>query len=234
MNSLKNINLKNDIMIILPACGTASRIGNIPKFLLPLKNNKTLLKNIIEIIKNYNLSNVWISTRPEYGELVYNYTKDFNINIKLSITNTMSETIKEYEQIKQNNTIMFMPDTYIKDQEIIQKLMAELEKSEIDVVLGVWKIEKYQYGKLGQCLLDENDMVLEVIDKDKTCQYEYAWGVIGWKNKFWNFIEPITSHIGYALNPAISNGLKIKAIKMNGKYFDCGTIEEYILACNDN
>ena len=222
----------NQTLVILPECGDATRIGNIPKFLLPVSNNTSLLKNILEILINNNIKNIWISTQPQYGQILYNYTKEFEyVNIKLNITKTMSETIKDYEKIKQPYTLMYIPDTYITDKDIANKMLQELSNNNIDVIVAVWKIKKYQYGKLGQVLLDENDFVLKVSDKDKTCTYEYAWGAIGWKNDYWKYIISDTNHIVYGLNHAIENGLKIKAIIMEGEYYDCGTINEYLLAC---
>lgn len=212
-------------LIILPACGTASRIGHIPKFLLPISSTKSLLNNILTIVTPCS-DNVWLSTRPEYTEMVYNYTKSYKLNIKATETNTMSETIDQYKIMgKHTSTIMMMPDTFISDVNIITKIETELKQN--DIAVCVWKIQDYQRGKLGQCLINEDGYVMNVVDKDKTCSYDYAWGCIGWNPEFWNYVNVNDSHIGYGLNPAIKNGLKIKAIFMDGVYTDCGTIEEY-------
>ena len=216
---------KDDVMIIIPACGSASRIGHIPKFLLPISEKNSLLKNILEITNENDCKNVWISTRPEYGNMLYEYTKLYSPHIKVTLTDTMSETINQYKDVSVKKTIMVMPDTYINDRKIFIKIYNML--NDCDLVVCVWKIKDYQRGKLGQCLIDDNDNIIDVIDKDPNCDYEYAWGCLGWNKKFWNFIDPKTSHIGYGLVPAIKSGLNVKALFMDGDYNDCGTINEY-------
>ena len=60
---------------IIPICGCASRIGNIPKFLLPINSNNTLLLNSL----NNSIScdfKIIIITTPDYAVLVQNYIKN--------------------------------------------------------------------------------------------------------------------------------------------------------------
>ena len=217
-------------IIIIPACGLASRIGNIPKFLLPIKSDSTLIKNILEIAHDSNFKNIWISTLPKYANMLHEYLHEYAPNIKITYTMTMSETIYQYKHLNLQKTIMVMPDTYINDTKIFSKISDELKES--DVVVCVWKINEYQKGKLGQCFIDNNNNVTNVVDKDASCEYPYAWGVLGWNNIFWDYIDPNTSHVGYALNPAIKDGLKIKAIYMDDIYNDCGTFDEYVKLIN--
>lgn len=230
--------LDNYINIIIPMCGTASRIGGIPKFLLPVSNNKSLLSLLLEKIfcqENINI-NIFISTVPMYADYVYNYTIKYKTYINIAKTETMSETVNKYNYFKFNKNfinIMMMPDTYISD-DIPIKDISNLILNDTDIVLCVWKILPIQRGKLGQCLLDENNNVLDVVDKNKNCEYEYAWGIIGWNHKYWDYIDDEKSHIGLSLNDAIKNNLKIKAIIMKGTYNDCGTIDEYKKVLNND
>lgn len=218
----------NYINVIIPMCGTASRIGGIPKFLLPISNDKSLLLMLLEKIYKFG-TNIFISTVPMYSEYVYNYTIKYKPHINILKTETMSETINKYNYLKFNKNfvnIMIMPDTYISDNIPIKKI-DDMINNNVDIVLCVWKISLIQRGKLGQCLLDENNNVVEVIDKNKNCEYEYAWGILGWNYKYWDYIDDKKSHIGLSLNDAIKNNLTVKAIIMNGTYNDCGTLDEY-------
>jgi GTP:adenosylcobinamide-phosphate guanylyltransferase len=223
MNKKKNL-------IILPAGGNATRIGGAPKFLLPTTNKGSMLLHTLDIISSPK-NNVWISTKPEYGSMVHAHTKTHPVNIKVAETSTMSEAINEYKDFNSPVTILMMPDTYTDDKKIIDKIEKALKEN--DVAVCVWKIQEKQKGKLGQCLIDKKNNILNVVDKDKDCPYEYAWGVIGWKDKFWKHIDNSTTHIGYALNPAIKSGLKVKAVYMDGLYRDCGTIGEYLELLNN-
>ena len=60
---------------IFPICGSASRIGNIPKFLLPISNNNTLLLNSINNTIHSGFK-VLIITTPDYSNIIYNYLKN--------------------------------------------------------------------------------------------------------------------------------------------------------------
>lgn len=226
--SIINIIMEKIFNIFIPMCGTASRIGGIPKFLLPISNVKSLLLLTLEKVYNQK-HNIFISTLPMYSELVYNYTIDYKPNIITLKTETMSETIKKYDFMANNYNIynvMVMPDTYISDKIPFDTIKNYMD-NDTDIVLCLWKITPIQKGKLGQCLLDENNNVINVVDKDPNCEYEYAWGILSWNHKYWSFIDNKKSHIGLSLNDAIKNNLKVKGIIMNGTYNDCGTIDEY-------
>ena len=218
-----------ELYCIFPICGNASRIGNIPKFLLPLQNNNTLLKNHIDTI--YKKYKFIIIIRPEYAIFLYNYlnnffdTNDFQIIIKE--TTTMSETLLTIKYEKDKLYSMIMPDTFFNEKNILDNMIQKYNKYNCDIVLGIFKIRENQKGKLGQVLFDENDNLIDVIDKNKNCKYEWVWGIILWNNKFIQYIDKETSHIGYGLMPALKNNLNIKVYKSNDYYYDCGTFEEY-------
>lgn len=213
---------------IFPICGYASRIGGIPKFLLPLPYNNTLLKNHIN---NIDKKNCIIITTPEYAIYLYDYlNNNFNGNkfqIIINKTKTMSETILTLKYEKNKIYSMIMPDTYYKEKNILENMFQVYNNYNCDIVLGIFKIRENQKGKLGQVLFDEYDNLIDVIDKDKHCIYEWAWGTIMWNNTFIQYIDKELSHIGYGLMPALKNNLSIKVYKSNDYYYDCGTFEEY-------
>jgi hypothetical protein len=122
-----------------------------------------------------------------------------------------------------------MPDTYFINNNNstfheITKMNIMLNK--FDIVVIIWKIKEYQYGKLGQIQI-ENNKVVDIMDKNKDCLYPYSWGVIGWTNKVNNLIDPNTPHIGYILNSALKQNIDIGYIISDTEYFDCGTPDEY-------
>jgi hypothetical protein len=141
----------------------------------------------------------------------------------------MSETVKELVSIKSQKYILIMPDIYFisnnkfKD---ISKLNILLNKFKIVVIL--WKIKEYQYGKLGQIDIDDNK-VIDIIDKDINCKYKYSWGIIGWTYDVNDLIDINTPHIGFIINEALKKNIDIGYINSDTEYFDCGTPEEYFL-----
>ena len=140
-------------------------------------------------------------------------------------TSTMSETVYNLKNIISGNTLLIMPDTYFYPQNMSDFI--NCLTPDIDICLGIWKIRDDQRGKLGQCCIDDNNMLIDIIDKDPTCPFQWAWGVAIWKQNMWKYINPDDPHVGYAFKIALQNNYKIKCYKFGNEYFDCGTINEY-------
>jgi len=214
---------------IIPICGSASRMGFIPKFILPLPNKNTLLKNHITCLRN--IFHCIIITTPDYANIIFNYLKKFfdlnDFKILITETKNMSETILSINYEKDKIYSMIMPDTYFKDTNLMNEMLKMYHRDNCDIVLGIFKIRDNQKGKLGQVLFDEKNNLLDVIDKDSNCEYIWAWGTILWNNKFSKYIDRKKSHIGYGLMPSLNDKLKIKVCKSDSQYYDCGTLNEY-------
>ena len=216
-----------DVLHIIPAAGKASRIGGIPKFLLPIEEDNFLIKFHSTLLNNskLNIQKV-IVVSSEYFKTVQRLNLDAEI-IKAD-TDSMNETIKfainSFPEI--SRYILTMPDTFYKDSSIILNLTEQIGNLNTQVSLALWKIENYQRGKLGQVLI-RNNKIMDVVDKDPNCEYEYAWGAIAWDGSVNHLIKAQDPHIGYILKPALDNGNNINYSISSGKYYDCGTFSEY-------
>jgi NDP-sugar pyrophosphorylase family protein len=214
-----------DVVGLIPCSGTASRMSGIPKFLLPCKEGN-LIDNSINIFKSNNIDDIYVSVSSENEHFIKN--RD-NIKYIVKNTNTMSETVKHLIEIKSKKYILIMPDTYFindgnqKFNEIHQMYML---LNKFDIVVILWKIKEYQYGKLGQVDIDDTK-VIDVMDKKHDCKYPYSWGIIGWTNQVNHLIDAKTPHVGYVLNEALKNKIEIGYILADTDYYDCGTPEEY-------
>jgi hypothetical protein len=219
---------------ILPCAGTASRLHGLPKFMLPLKEeNGCLLSRWVEILIRKGCSNVIIGVSNNNFEFV-RHVLDNNlshlkhlVNIKnLGKTETMNETlIRSLENESFDKVIMAMPDTYVDD--------IDIDFLEYDIVgVNLWNIRNTQVGKIGQCNIQE-DKLIDIIDKDSKCNYNYGWGVIVFKSEFMKYILKEEPHTGYSLKTFMnSNKLVYKII--NGLYFDCGTVQGYMEFLNSS
>lgn len=223
-----------DVIGLIPCSGTASRMNGLPKFLLPCKEGN-LIDNSINIFKMNNIDDIYVSI----STLNEHYMKNKN-NIKYIVrdTITMSETVKHLIDIKSKKYILIMPDTYfINDSNTIFNEITKMNimLNKFDIVVIIWKIKEYQYGKLGQIQIGDNK-VLDIMDKNKDCLYPYSWGVIGWTNKVNYLIDETTPHIGYIINSALKQNIDVGYIISDTEYFDCGTPDEYfkmIKKCTD-
>ena len=142
---------------------------------------------------------------------------------------TMNETIlkmisgEDYELV-----IMGMPDSHIDyiSNNLIDKIIND---NELIVGTYLWNIRNSQKEKIGLCNIDENYIIdiIDIIDKNKDCDYNYGWGSIIFKKDFEKFINKDDLHLGYSMNNALSNSIKIPYEIIKGQYWDCGTIDEY-------
>jgi hypothetical protein len=210
---------------IIPIGGNATRMNQIPKFLLPCKN-KTLLDNIIHIYNTNEIYNLYAGVSDINNTLLQNNDKIIkNIVNTKTMTETIYQTLNSLNDKYFNyNCILLMPDTYITIQNEINEMKILLNQYQIVVLL--WKIKDYQKGKVGQCIIEDN-LLVDVIDKDINCKYPYFWGSIGWNSSINQYIDPNWDTIGNLLKLAIKMKIPIKTILCEGNYYDCGTYDEY-------
>ena len=218
------------IIGLLPCAGTASRLHGLPKFMLPLKNTKgCLLTQWINILLLNECSKIIIGASNNTIEFIKYIVKNNFDNIKDTIfiklvgnTKTMNETIiKCLEDEIFNFVIMGMPDTVVEN--ISTKM---IKMSDIDVGVNLWNIRETQIGKIGQCKIDDN-FVIDIIDKNKECEYNYGWGVVVFKQPFMKYMLIEDLHTGYSMQRFLSDNNKITYEIVNGLYFDCGTMDGY-------
>lgn len=218
--------MNTNVLGIVPLGGNASRMNHLPKFLLPCGVGLTLLDNIINIYQNNNIKNIVAGVSD-----TNNYILQTNNNMKKVVVNTktMAETVNEII-INTNNksidykNILFMPDTFIRLNDEVEKMTEMLNT--YDIVVMVWRIKDYQIGNVGQCKI-ENEEIVDVIDKDPNCKYLYFWGSIGWKSKLNKFIDPTWETIGNLIKKSIEMNIKVGTIICKNNYYDCGTYSEY-------
>ncbi len=219
---------------ILPCAGTASRLFNIPKFMLPTKKEQcSLIIYWINLLISMKCNKIIIGVSNHTklfidNILKYNLNEDIKniIHIKIADnTNTMNETILEcLKDETYDIAIMGMPDTYVS--KLSDNLIENLNKENVDVGCYLWNIRDTQIGKIGQCNVDDK-FIIDIIDKDTTCDYNYGWGVVAFKPEFEKYMYSDDLHIGYSMKRYIENSKIIYQIINDGLYFDCGTTLGY-------
>lgn len=218
--------IKHNIVGLIPCAGTASRIFNIPKFLLPCISSydteyTTLISNAINIFKRNNINDIYLGTSEENKQHVNKYEYKYFIKN----TRTMPQTIKNLTfVIDSEKYIMIMPDTYFLINDELVQLIKKLNNH--DIVLILWEIKPQQYGKLGQVNIS-GDFVVDIQDKNPECKYKYSWGVIGWNKKADTLNDPDTPHIGMIISEGLKRNYSIGYVISHTEYFDCGTPAEY-------
>jgi len=220
---------------ILPAAGNAKRMMGFPKFLLPiLTKNTTLISWHVENQLKF-CEKVIIVTNPENYIYLKHFIKNKRIEVVVTKTETMSETIlKAIKMFPSEEYLVGMPDTFFVGENPYEILSNH--KDYQDFLIALWKIQDDQIGEIGQVLIDENNNVVDVMDKSSECTYKFCWGVMKFNKKIIDSINKDDQHIGFAIMPSVGAGFSVKAVCVSGKYFDCATIEKYqkLLNCLHN
>lgn len=211
---------------IIPAAGLASRMRGIPKFLLPCDTSYTTLiemhiENLLPICET-----IWIPTRPDLVVLLdsLGLAKDRVIILPMS-TENMTQTVNRVLKVSSAAHFqLIMPDTYFHGDKPYQMLNSSPPVAD----LACWEIRPDQIGKLGQVDISTDGNVNDMQDKDPNCNYPNSWGALVFARKLMNFAQDSDPHTGYAMKSALSSGETMSANLVNGKYFDCGTPNEYL------
>lgn len=222
---------------IIPAAGKAERLNGLPKALLPIPGGATLIETVYERMKRASLCwHIAIGTnRTTYAFL--RQREAISESVYKAETRTMSETVlTALPYLNGNEPVLFgMADTYFEDADAFVKLATAL-KDGADVAVGVFKARPEQRAHLGMVEI-AGDEVLHVIDKPQQTGLIWAWGVLAWKVGFWAYLNTRDPHVGYALPRALAAELDVRAVRMDGQYWDCGTPDEYfecVTALRDN
>lgn len=204
---------------VLPASGKASRIGGIPKFCLPISDERSLIQWHVEQMLEI-CDEVRISTRSEWVPIIQNM--DMNVKIMVREPSTMSDAVK-YMVGDYNDTVLIgMPDTYILNApgNIYKGLFKE---DTADIVLGIWECGENLKGRVGQVLIS-HDKVIDSEDKVDNCNYPDMWGTMLFRKNMIRYIDTTLDHPGKQLKEWISKGANIKAVRPGGQYMDIGTL----------
>ena len=203
---------------VLPASGRSSRIGGIPKFCLPISDERSLLQWHVEQMLEV-CDEVRVSTRPEWVPIVQNM--DMNIKLIVLEPSTMSDAIKFMVGDCNDTVLVGMPDTYIHNTH--KNIYKEMLTVNGDLILGTWECTDDIKGRVGQVLLSGNK-VIGSKDKSAECDYKHMWGTMLFRKNLVRYIDPELEHPGKQIQEWINMNLNIRSVSPGGKYMDIGTL----------
>ena len=216
---------------IIPIGGSAERMNGLPKFLLPVGDSfllDILIHRMAGVFQSEGgLNGIAIGVRDSNRVYVEPNISRFLSDIYPANTDTMSETVLEAMsgRLDRPDMILFgMPDTYWTDENVYETLLDNLYGAIANV--AVWVTPPHHRSKRGMCHTHHNHL-LEVIDKPPVTDLTWGWGAMIWTPEFWKYIKPEDLHVGFALQRALDAGEEIRAEHFPGKYYDCGTPDEY-------
>ena len=212
---------------LLPAAGLATRMGSLPKFLLPILNgHQSLLDWHLASLLDCT-DQVVILTRPENAILLSPWARRSRVSLLVTDTQTMSETVhKAVDICGEEIFVLGMPDTFFHGENPYPRLVESSQRG-IDLSLAVWRIRPEQIGRLGQVDISVDSSIREVRDKDSQCEFPWAWGAMAFNGDLVQLLPAESPHVGYLIPAVLGSTYSSSALKISGDYYDCGTPEEY-------
>lgn len=203
---------------LLPASGSASRLGGIPKFCLPLNDKQTILQwHVEQMLKVCDI--VKISTRKTWLPIVNQMDLPPTAVVYEIEPSTMSDALLKMMVNPSSKYIIGMPDTYMPNSD--GEFYKQLAESKADVTLAAFDCHEDLMGRVGQIKFDESGVVTDALDKTIGCEYPYMWGAMAIQNVYLN--EEL-SNPGIQINEWIKDGRDVRAVVAKGKYLDIGTV----------
>lgn len=222
---LKSLNNWTMNSVLIPASGSAQRMRGLPKFLLPSgKMDLSLIELHVSNVLDY-ADEILIGLNPIFLDIVLNAKLNLhNARVIPLETKSMTETVLKLIPYSSGTRFtIIMPDTVFESNQSY-----EFSNLVSDLDLSLWKIRSDQYGKLGQVSVDPDGKVLDCVDKNPDCRYEFSWGAMTFNRKFLDHLNIDFPHVGYGIVSALKANLSVNSVILPGRYWDCGTPIEYI------
>lgn len=153
-----------------------------------------------------------------------------------------------YPFVKDAIVAMGFPDILFSPADAYRQLIARLQTSQADVVLGLFPTD--QPEKVGLVEFDQDGVVSGIYEKSQLTHLTYMWAIAVWRPSFTEFLHQFVeakrkaligerspmlikempayaeTPIGDVMVGAIANNLRIEAIPFEtGQYLDIGTPE---------
>jgi hypothetical protein len=211
---------------LLPAAGNATRMGGLPKFLLPVsEDHQCILSYHVEMMAPF-VDRIIIPTRSEWVGLLRSFSFGPDVDILEMRTSTMAETVKRsLDERVYASCVLGMPDTYFVGGNPYRDLT---QQPPADVSLIVFPTRPEQVGKVGSVELRDDGIVYDHADKEPERDFGVHWGVMEFTPGVEQFLSSDATTGGYLIAEALARDLVVRGHLVGYPYFDCGTFHEYL------
>jgi dTDP-glucose pyrophosphorylase len=196
-------------------------------------NNLTIagIKHVIVVINETKHQLIGYFGNGHRFDCCISYVVQERVNAKLSSTSPgLAHALDSGYHLTQGKTIFFgMADTIMQPRSIFKDAY-ENAQPEDDVILVLFETRRPE--KFGMVRINEDNRVLEIIDKPTQTTLAQMWGCMIWRPRFTDYLHASVNDHGIAdfariMNNAIQEGLVFKGHHVpQGVYVDLGTYEE--------
>jgi glucose-1-phosphate thymidylyltransferase len=249
------------IIGLLPAGGQATRISPLPlsKELYPIgfravgdESNfrpKVVCHYLLEKMRCCGIDRAYFILRPGKWDIPGYFGDGTMLSMSLGylimglpfgVPFTLDQA---YPFVRDAVVALGFPDILFQPEDAFVRILARLDASNADVVLGLFPTDKPQ--KAGMVDFDDTGKVRLIIEKPRQSDLHYMWGIAVWTPAFTQFLHeyliPLKADscfsqqpelpIGDIIQAAIIQGLRVEAEPFpDGSYLDIGTPEDLIRA----
>lgn len=203
---------------LLPASGSAKRLGGLPKFGLPINETMSLIEQHVFMMQDF-CDEIRISTRLEWIPILRNMNL-YHAEIHEHEPSTMLDAVNKLASLGGDDFVVGMPDTFFLNYD--KNPYKELIDIDSEIGLALWECTEDLRGKVGQVRTENLGRVVEVIDKDLLCSFPNMWGIFKFNSK--HFINPLLDNPSLQFQDWIHEGYFVGSCKIQGSYIDAGSL----------
>lgn len=239
-----------NVIGLLPAGGQATRLSPLPlsKELYPLgfRNAadgravpKVVSHYLLEKMQQAGIAKAFFILRPGKwdipayygdGELVQIRLGYLTVHVPYGVPYTLDQA---YPFLQGATVAIGFPDILFQPEDAYVSLLARLQRTGADVVLGLFPTENFR--KAGMVQFDECGRVQQIVEKPQQTTLKYMWAIAVWSPRFTEFLHEFVSGkipdkevpIGDVIQAGIGAGLRVEAEAFpDGSYLDVGTPDD--------
>lgn len=252
---------KRQVIGLLPAGGKATRISPLPlsKELYPIGfrsldkgsdvRPKVVSHYLLEKMRLAGIDKAYFILKPGKWDIP-GYFGDGGVlsmhlgylimGLPFGVPFTLDQA---YSFVENAIVALGFPDILFQPEDAYIKVLARLEASEADVVLGLFPTNQPQ--KAGMVDFEDGGKVRSIIEKPHNSKLRYMWGIAVWTPTFsqflHNYLLKIQANnnlsnlpelpIGDVIQDAIAQGMHVEAEAFpEGTYLDIGTPDDLVKA----
>jgi dTDP-glucose pyrophosphorylase len=239
--------MDEELIGLIPAAGKGVRLGlPYPKELYPvIRDNhyKPIAQFVLDNLTRAGLRHVVFVINETKHQLIgfFGNGHRFNCHISYvvqeqnngqgqSTSPGLAHALDSAYHLTQGKAVFFgMADTIMQPGDVFARAYAAAGPED-DVILALFTTQRPE--KFGMVRMDQDQRVLEIVDKPRKTDLTEMWGCILWRSRFTEYLHERVSQDGVSdfaqiMNNAIAAGYRFRGVHMvGGTYIDLGTYEE--------
>ncbi|MEW6246151.1 MAG: dTDP-glucose pyrophosphorylase [Nitrospirota bacterium] len=249
---MKQTIIKQEVIGLIPAAGYSRRLNPIPcsKEIYPVGFSnianqirpKAVCLYLIDSMREAGIRKILVVIRKGKWDIPAYLGDGHQFGVEI-VYRVMDESpgppfaLDHAYSFVRNATIAFgFPDIIVHAPQAFSKLLAELQDSDVDVVLGIFPIKRAI--KDDRVLLGRRGQVREFVVSTRGSNHPHTWSIAVWGPRFTDymheFIERTKGHaglriaeeltVGHVIEPAFNSGIRMRGVMFpKGTSLDIGT-----------